>query len=364
MVVTVALLGVLGSRDARAQHAEIPAEPEPRRPDIVATFPAGGFIQFNANGQVGTTSLRHGLISLSSDHPFCVASPTNPCRYTINVIELVAEDASVGGTSVTNIRARNMNAAVGVIDAGGGMRLTVPPGMNFQVSGEVNGQPTAFLVTATAPNRLTLVIDPELQQIVLFGNLAGSQDGFSLHLDILATSEAPFTNVPPVANAGPDQHHRTGCYAQVTLDPSATHDPNGDRVYWYYTQSGYSIGDGSEPIAFLPGTHRLVLHAFDELGARGTDEVIVTVEDDGSSEPVPGSTIVAVETPPGVAVEDTAVLASQSLSLRARSTAGASAISFGTSTLFPGATIAARARHTAGVRAGLDDAGVPTVADS
>lgn len=336
MVVLVAV----APASARASEDSTAATPEPRRPDLVATF-SSGFVSFTANGNSGSTTLKSGLISLSSDNPFCVASPSTPCHYTINQIELTANDTSVGGQDVKNVHAVNMNVAVGAVDDGSGMRLTVPPGMTFNVSGEVGGQVTAFAVNPTSPNILSMAIDPVSQQITLYGTLQGTQSGLTLSLSILATTDAPFTNVPPIANAGPDQQLSTSCFALATLDKSGTSDPDGDLAYSYFTENGASIGDGTSPVALLPSQHQLTLNAFDAVGARGTDGVTITVVDDGGTQAVPGATLFQIQTPPGVAAEDVSILGEHSLSMSPMAVVtGGDAIDLGTpTTLSPNADV-------------------------
>src|SRR5262249_54442369 len=156
------------------------------------------------------------------------------------------------------------------------------------------------------------------QQITLHGNLSGSRSGFTLSVSIIATSDAPFANLPPLANAGADQSLTTACFALVSLDSSKTSDPDGNLAFSYYTENGFSIGNGSQPIALLPGTHRLTLNAFDALGARGTSDVVVTVADDGTTQPVSGATLFEVKTPPGVTLEDVGILATSSLVLKSQ----------------------------------------------
>jgi hypothetical protein len=327
----------LGAAHGARKGARI-SDVEPQRDDIIAKF-STGLIIFDANGAQGTTTLQSGMISLSTDDPYCVASPNKPCRYTINKIDLIANPVTVQGTPAENIRATSWYPAVGAFDDGTGMRLTVPPGMTFNVSGDVKKTPVVFTVRPTQPNVLSMVIDPSLQKITLAGSLSGSQGGWTLKLTILATSDAPFANVPPNANAGPDQVVSTGCFALVSLDKSKTSDPNNDLAFSYFTESGLSVGDGSAPVALLPGKHRLTLNAFDVHGARGRDDVVVDVKDDGTTSPVTGATLFAIETPPSVAIEDAGLISKTSLTFKPTSgfarVAASNVISFGRSSLEP-----------------------------
>lgn len=339
LVVGLVIGGAVVADAAHTKGARA-VEPRPQRPDIVASF-SNGTIVFDANGTVGSTSLKSGQVSLSTDDPYCVASPAAPCHYTINTIELVANDFTIKGTTIENVRAHNWYPAVGTVDDGTGVRLAVPPGMTFNVSGSVKSSPVVFTVTPQLPNVLSLVVDPVLQQVTLMGSLTGSQSGFTLKLTIHATSDAPFTNLPPLADAGPDQTVTTGCYALVSLDKSKTTDPNGDYSYGYFTEDGSSIGDGSKPVAMFPGLHRITLRAFDRQGGRGTDNVLIDVRDDGSVSPLPGATTYAVTAPQGVPIERVAAVAQTLLELKPNATiaSATNAVSFGSATLAAGATV-------------------------
>ncbi len=90
---------------ARTKGARV-VEPQPKRPDIVALF-SSGTIVFDANGTIGSTSLKSGRVSLSTDDAYCVAKPTAPCRYTINTLQLAANDFTIKGTSVESVEAFN-----------------------------------------------------------------------------------------------------------------------------------------------------------------------------------------------------------------------------------------------------------------
>ncbi|NOR48555.1 MAG: hypothetical protein GQ533_11020 [Methanosarcinaceae archaeon] len=87
-------------------------------------------------------------------------------------------------------------------------------------------------------------------------------------------------NLPPVANAGPDQTVEQTCYqgADVTLDGSGSSDPDGDPLTYSWTWAG-GTDTGMTPTVSLPlGTTTITLTVSDgELTA--TDTVDVNVVD-------------------------------------------------------------------------------------
>ena len=102
--------------------------------------------------------------------------------------------------------------------------------------------------------------------------------GLNLHdamSDGLATGK-------PVANAGPDQTVKDADgdgVELVSLDGSASHDPNGTLVDHEWRDGVTVLGSGallSVPLAV--GTHTLTLEVTDNDGRTGTDTVVVTVE--------------------------------------------------------------------------------------
>lgn len=329
------------SPESAATHkAGKAVEPTAQRPDIVAKFTSGS-ISFDANGNVGTTTLKGATISLSTDDPYCVPTPAKPCRYTLNQLDLVANDTSVKDVAVRGLHAFNWYPAMGLVDDGSGTKLSLPPGMAFNFSGTVGSSPVAFTVRPSEPGVLALVIDPVLQKITLMGSLSGSRDGWNIKLTIHATSDGNFVNLPPTANAGPDQTVSTDCFAMVSLDKSGTTDPNGNLAYSYFTESGYAIGEGNSPVAMFPGDHRVALDAFDSLGARGRDEVLLHVKDDGTTKPLAGATLYSIEVPNGTKVDDFAVVASDTLNFKPTTPLKGNAASFGIggTTLAPKAVI-------------------------
>lgn len=88
------------------------------------------------------------------------------------------------------------------------------------------------------------------------------------------------TNRPPVARAGSDVAvaESNGETTPVTLDGSASSDPDGDPLTYAWSTLGNPLGTGSSPTVDLePGRHRLLLTVTDPYGASATDVVYATV---------------------------------------------------------------------------------------
>ena len=89
-------------------------------------------------------------------------------------------------------------------------------------------------------------------------------------------------NLPPVANAGPDQtvtDDDGDGVALVTVDGSASSDPDGTIVSYEWREGATVIGLGAMQSVWLPvGVHTLTLEVKDDAGAAGTDSVVVTVK--------------------------------------------------------------------------------------
>src|SRR5262249_30322361 len=80
----------------------------------------------------------------------------------------------------------------------------------------------------------------------------------------------------PLANAGPDQTVHSG--KGVTLDGSASTDPNGDPLTFVWSEGGMTIATG--PIASVDlalGVHDITLTVTDSTGLSDSDVVRVTV---------------------------------------------------------------------------------------
>lgn len=98
---------------------------------------------------------------------------------------------------------------------------------------------------------------------------------------IVSSAPEPGENQPPVANAGPDRTLYVGydCMASVTLDGTASTDPDEDILTYTWTWSGNST-TGATPTFTLPlGTHTITLTVDDGKGGTATDTVNIAVED-------------------------------------------------------------------------------------
>lgn len=90
------------------------------------------------------------------------------------------------------------------------------------------------------------------------------------------------SNQPPVADAGPDDtREATGPSTDVTLDGSASSDPDGDALTYTWTDAtGAEVATGVSPtLSLAVGTYTFTLTVADPSGERDTDEVVITVED-------------------------------------------------------------------------------------
>jgi len=92
-------------------------------------------------------------------------------------------------------------------------------------------------------------------------------------------------NQPPVANAGPDQtviDEDNNGEEQVTLDGSASQDPDGTIASFVWSEDGLQIATGINPTVILStGTHSITLTVTDNGGLKDTDSVTIKVLEEG-----------------------------------------------------------------------------------
>jgi len=112
--------------------------------------------------------------------------------------------------------------------------------------------------------------------------LTVTDDGGATGTDnVTITVEGPALNLPPSADAGPDQTVTDADNSgdeDVTLDGSASVDLDGTIVSWSWTENAVEIATGETPVVnFAVGTYTVTLTVTDDGGETDTDDVIITV---------------------------------------------------------------------------------------
>lgn len=123
-------------------------------------------------------------------------------------------------------------------------------------------------------------------------------------------------NAPPIANAGPDQSFEcvTGPVA-VTLDGSASIDPEGAPLGFSWSAGGSPIASGASPVVSLaPGVHSIDLVVNDGALDSAPDSVQISIAADGEAPVLTGCSDITLEGTPGLggAYVDYAVTGSDS----------------------------------------------------
>jgi len=128
------------------------------------------------------------------------------------------------------------------------------------------------------------VVDILLNSAEARGVAAARLDSWTIHggLNLHNAVIYGLTNLPPVADAGPDQTvsdvNGDGSES-VTLNGSASTDQDGTITTYAWREAGASIAAGPTPTVWLAvGTHTITLEVTDEGGATASDTVVVNVE--------------------------------------------------------------------------------------
>lgn len=133
------------------------------------------------------------------------------------------------------------------------------------------------------------VVDILLQSADGAGVATARLDSWTIHggLNIHNAMSAASANQVPVANAGTDQtvtdSDGSGAEA-VTLDGTASADPDGVVQSYDWREGGVSIASGAMPtVSLTVGTHTLTLVVTDNGGATDTDTVAITIQPQASA---------------------------------------------------------------------------------
>ncbi|MBS1664283.1 MAG: T9SS type A sorting domain-containing protein [Bacteroidetes bacterium] len=193
---------------------------------------------------------------------------------------------------------------------------------------QVNGPSTA--VFADASQAVTSASEL-LEGVYLFQLTIKDNSGVTafdqVKVTVNAAPGAP-VNQPPVADAGPDMTIEQTA-APVTLDGSASHDPDGTIVKYQWVQtaglSGVTLTNAgsAKPAAYgmNPGSYVFQLTVTDDKGATGQDEVMVTVKA-ATATPPGGPTAPAAPVASAGAPVDTVTLPANQVNLDGSSSTG------------------------------------------
>ncbi len=164
--------------------------------------------------------------------------------------------AGIANISYTLSATSGFTAPTGsFIDAPGGALNSHTITMNTSSLGIKNGTLTITSTGADEPTRV----------ITITGNVVAS-------------------NLPPIADAGPDQTvvdtDRSGDQP-VTLDGSQSHDPDGTITNYNWSEGPTVLADGSTAstptVTLAVGVHTITLLVTDDMSATAADTVIITV---------------------------------------------------------------------------------------
>jgi hypothetical protein len=122
-----------------------------------------------------------------------------------------------------------------------------------------------------------LAIDPDGCTFWQFHEYPTSANTWATFVGAFQVDRCP---LPPVADAGPDQTVTDtdgDGFVTVTLDGSASFDPDGGAITLYQWATQPASADPTFMPALAVGTHTIALTVTDDEGATDTDQVVVTV---------------------------------------------------------------------------------------
>ena len=165
---------------------------------------------------------------------------------------------------------------------------------------EMTPSGTVFL-GAGATLSVPFTVGTHTAQLIVVDN-----QGRAANDTVLITINATFPdNMPPVANAGPDQTiiDDGDTLEVVTFDGTASFDPDGTIIAYNWTKNG-NIYNNRATFSLTEdlGTHVVTLTVTDDLGATASDEVVVTIVAGGT--PPPGNVAPTANAGPDQTVND------------------------------------------------------------
>ncbi|RJE77455.1 hypothetical protein BGP78_00165 [Pseudoalteromonas sp. MSK9-3] len=175
------------------------------------------------------------------------------------------------------------------------------------------GGPAVTLTTSNTLNAAFVAPDVTTEQQLSFKFIADDGKGGITADSVIVSVSLEVTNTPPIVNAGADQQVVSGSVA-VKLDGSATRDNDGDTLTYTWrqvagsnvaiTNSNATIASFDAPTVTTSEQLTFALDVSDDGVTVYTDEVIVTVSPEGSTQAPPYESTVAYNTGDKVSTYD------------------------------------------------------------
>ena len=271
---TVTTIGMLGSLAATPAKADVVSS----RDDVVMHIAPGGTSLLIVDGVPLTTQITGGSVSLKTDDVYCIpVEDYHSCVYVLNSAVILISNFAANNQSFTN-PFLIVNGPVSVSDDGQGIILPPETETVFVATVDSPTGPMQGQAYGSTPADIKLVLNPTAQQMTVTGSFTGQIGNSTVDAALVATTLSPFVNMPPVANAGPDQTVCSGMPAH--LNGSGSTDLNNNIFRYAWSENGVTLASGVEvDVPLGLGTHTLELAVTDTYGGRSTDTVVVNVND-------------------------------------------------------------------------------------
>jgi hypothetical protein len=248
------------------------------RPDYVGVTHTGA-AAVGINGDEANVPVTFANFEIKAIDEGCTPDQETVCRYSLTTLHLWFGAFSVAGVNVTRIKATNNRTLEFALGGSHLPFVLLPPSLEFVAWVETDKRYTVPL----QPAGTIFTFDAENGgSIALTGFFTGMVAGRLTTIGLSATADAPLTNSPPTANAGPDRvvTKATGsCVLDVELDGSASSDPENNLAHYLWTANGASIGSGEErTFPFRrSGVYTVGLEVIDEFRSVARDTMLLTV---------------------------------------------------------------------------------------
>jgi hypothetical protein len=252
-----------------------------------------GSLSSDEDGAIVSWTWSEGATALGTGETLAV-----PFSVGVHTVTLTVEDDLANPDTDEVIVTVNAPAAIPPV-AGAGADATVvdldDSGAELvTLDGSASSDPDGSVVSWTWTEGATVLgtgetLDVSLAVGIHTITLTAEDDDANTDDDTVIITVDPFPGIPPTADAGPGQVLTDGDGGGdelVTLDGSASSDPDGSIVSWTWTEGATTLGTGAVLPTTLPvGTHSIVLTVEDDQANTDTDSVSVVINPPGARVP-------------------------------------------------------------------------------